>query len=72
MTLYEKLQAERAEGFTEGVEHGIEKGIERGTSKEKIATVKRLEEMGLPIEQIAKGSGLPVEEVQKILKEMVN
>ena len=55
MTLHEKLQNERAEG------------VEQGTSEEKIATAKRLEEMGLPIEQIAKGSGLPVEEVQKIL-----
>ena len=68
MTLYEKLQAERAEGVAEGRKQGIEKG----TSKEKIATVKRLEEMKLSIEQIAKGSDLPIEEVQKILKEIGN
>ena len=60
MTLHEKLQNERAEGIEQGVEN------------EKIATVKRLEEMELSIEQIAKGSDLPVEEVQKILKEMDN
>ena len=51
MTLHEKLQAERAEGI----------------EQEKIATVKRLEEMELSIEQIAKGSGLSIKEVQKIL-----
>ena len=34
---------------------------------EKIATAKRLEEMGLSIEQIAKESGLSIKEVQKIL-----
>lgn len=68
MTLHEKLQAERAEGVAEG----RKQGIEQGTSKEKIATVKRLEEMGLSIEQIAKGSDLPIEKVRKILKEMVN
>ena len=63
MTLHEKLQAERAEGVAEG----RKQGIEQGTSKEKIATVKRLEEMRLSVEQIAKGSGLSIKEVQKIL-----
>ena len=76
MTLYEKLQAERAEGVAEGrkqgIEQGIKQGIEKGTSKEKIATVKRLEEMKLSIEQIAKGSDLPIEEVQKILEKIGN
>lgn len=71
MTLHEKLQNERAEGVAEGRKQGIEQGIEKGTSKEKIATVKRLEEMELSIEQIAKGSGLTVEEVQKILSTIV-
>ena len=60
MTLHEKLQNERTEG------------IEQGTSKEKIATAKRLEEMGLSIDQIAKGSGLSIKEVQKILGEIGN
>lgn len=38
-----------------------------GIEQEKIATAKRLEEMELSIEQIAKGSGLSIKEVQKIL-----
>ena len=72
MTLYEKLQAERAEGFAEGVEHGIEKGIERGTSKEKIATVKRMAKKNMPIADIAECTDLSIEEVQKILEETIN
>lgn len=60
MTLYEMLQNKRAEG------------VEQGILKEKIATAKRLEEMGLPIEQIAKGSDLPCEDVKKILKKTIN
>ena len=40
--------------------------FEQGVENEKIATVKRLEEMELSIEQIAKGSGLSIKEVQKI------
>ena len=72
MTLYEKLQAERTEGFAEGVEHGIEKGIERGTSKEKIATVKRMAKKNMPIADIAECTDLSIEEVQKILEEIGN
>ena len=51
MTLYEKLQAERAEGI----------------EQEKKQSVLRYSQLGLSAEQIAKGSDLPIEEVQKIL-----
>ena len=60
MTLYEKLQAERIEG------------IEQGVTKEKKQSVLRYFQLGLSVEQIAKGSDLPIEEVQKILKEIGN
>lgn len=58
--------------FNEGVEQGIEQGIEQGVTKEKKQSVLRYSQLGLSAEKIAKGSDLPVEEVQKILKEMVN
>lgn len=64
MTLHEKLQNERAEGIAEGIEQGV--------SKEKKQSVLRYFQLGLSVEQIAKGSDLPVEEVRKILEEMVN
>lgn len=48
-------------------ENLFEQARQIGKTREKIATVKRLEEMGLSIEQIAKGSDLPIEKVQKIL-----
>ena len=51
MTLHEKLQAERAEGI----------------EQEKKQSVLRYSQLGLTAEQIAKGSDLPIEEVQKIL-----
>lgn len=53
-------------------ENLFEQARQIGKTREKIATVKRLEEMKLSIEQIAKGSDLPIEEVQKILKEIGN
>ena len=54
MTLHEKLQNERAEG------------IEQGTSKEKIATVKRMAKKNMPISDIAEFTDLSTDEVQKI------
>ena len=48
-------------------ENLFEQARQIGKTREKIATVKRLKEMEFSIEQIAKGSGLTVEEVQKIL-----
>lgn len=67
MTLHEKLQAERAEGVAEGRKQGIEQGIEKGTSKEKIATVKRMAKKNMPISDIAEFTDLSTDEVQEIL-----
>ena len=68
-----KAAREHAEKrFNEGVEKGIEKGIEKGASEEKRQSVLRYSQLGLTAEQIAKGSDLPLEEVKKLLKEIVN
>lgn len=48
-------------------ENLFEQARQIGKTREKVATVKRLKEMGFSIEQIAKGSDLPIEKVQKIL-----
>ena len=48
-------------------ENLFEQARQIGKTRDKIATVKRLKEMGFSIEQIAKGSDLPIEKVQKIL-----
>ena len=48
-------------------ENLFEQARQIGKTREKIATVKRLKEMGFSIEQIVKGSDLPIEKVQKIL-----
>ena len=49
-------------------EKRFNEGIEKGVSKEKKQSVLRYSQLGLSAEQIAKGSDLPVEEVQKILE----
>lgn len=57
----------RHQAKTEGLEQGMERGLERG----KMESAKRMLESGrLSIEEIAAYSGLAVEQVQKLKKEM--
>ena len=59
-----------AEGIERGIERGIEQGIERGfsegsyqTKRETAVAFKRL---GIDIAKIAEGTGLSVEEIEKL------
>ena len=61
---------EREIAFAEGIERGIEQGIERGfsegsyqTKRETAVAFKRL---GIDITKIAEGTGLSVEEIEKL------
>ena len=44
-------------------------GVQSGIEQEKIETVKNFYELGIPLETIAKGTNLSLEEVKKILEE---
>ena len=48
-------------------EEGREEGWEEGVAKEKLATAKRLLGMGLTQEQVAKGTGLSIEEIERLI-----
>lgn len=50
----------------EGREEGREEGIKIGKKEERIKTAKKLLAMGLSPEQVAQGTDLPLEEVQKL------
>lgn len=50
----------------EGLEEGIEKGMEKGKREEAIAIALEFKKMGLPIADIAKGTGLTVAEIEKL------
>ena len=47
-------------------EEGRKEGRE-GVAKEKLATAKRLLGMGLTQEQVAKGTGLSIEEIERLV-----
>ena len=44
-----------------------EEGREEGVAKEKLATAKRLLGMGLTQEQVAKGTGFSLKEIEKLI-----
>ena len=44
-----------------------EEGREEGVAKEKLATAKRLLGMGLTQEQVAKGTGFSIKEIEKLI-----
>lgn len=49
-----------------GIQKGMEQGIEKGKSEEKIKIAKNLIALGLDKVDIAKATGLKVEEIDKL------
>ena len=54
-------------GLEVGIEKGIEKGIMEGSQKEKIEIAKKMLELKIDKETIAKATGLTEQEIEKIL-----
>lgn len=70
--IYEKglevgIEKGMKEGIQRGIEKGIEKGIMEGSQKEKIEIAKKMLELKIDIETIAKATGLTEQEIEKIL-----
>ncbi len=53
-------------GLKTGIEKGLKTGIEKGKREEAIAIALEFKKMGLPIGDIAKGTGLSIEEIEKL------
>ena len=53
-------------GWDKGRNEGISLGITRGAHEKAIETAKKFLAMGLPAEQVADGTGLPIEEIEKL------
>ena len=60
--------AGRLEGIEAGKIEGKIEGEKYGAEQNKIETAKRLISMGLTLEQIVEGTGLPLEKVQELAK----
>ncbi len=60
------IAVQRQEAYEDGMEQGISQGIQQGSQQAKIETAKNLFSMSLPIEQIAKATGLSVDFLKTI------
>lgn len=49
-----------------GLKKGLKKGLEQGALEEKIKNAKAMKVLGLPLETIAKVTGMSVEDIEKL------
>jgi predicted transposase/invertase (TIGR01784 family) len=66
VNLHEWELTERAK--KQGWEEGKIEGQKEGAEQKAIETANKLMSMGLTIEQVAEGTGLPLEKVQELAK----
>lgn len=55
-----------AEGRAEGRSEGITEGITRGITEERIRNARTMKEIGIPMEQIVKVTGLTETEIEEL------
>ncbi|MFP3091129.1 Rpn family recombination-promoting nuclease/putative transposase, partial [Treponema sp. TIM-1] len=53
-------------GKREGIREGKREGIQEGIQKKAIEVARNLKKIGIPIDQIAQGTGLSVEDIAKL------
>lgn len=53
-------------GWQQGMQQGMQQGIHQGLQQGILQTAISLKKMGIPIATIAQGTGLSVEEIEKI------
>jgi len=54
------------EGFTRGHDEGLIEGLAEGLNKASLDIARNLKGMGLPISQIAEGTGLSIETITQL------
>ena len=69
MTYEMRMKDIREESLAEGEAKGRIEGKVEGIAEEKLATAKRFLSMGLSVQDVAKGTSLSVEQVEKIKAE---
>ncbi|MBB3699416.1 Rpn family recombination-promoting nuclease/putative transposase [Flammeovirga yaeyamensis] len=60
----------RKEGKEEGLKEGKEEGLKEGVKKKALETVQKALKLGLPVEQISLLTGLTIEEIEKVKREL--
>ena len=69
--IYEEGRTEGiALGISQGISQGIAQGISQGAEQKAIETARNLLSMNLSLEQVVQGTGLPLETVEQLAKEL--
>ena len=68
--LAEGIEQGISQGIEQGIQQGIEQGIEQGAEQKAIETAKKLLKEGLPVEQIARCTELPLEKVNQLKQQI--
>ena len=64
------IAVQREEAYEDGLSKGISQGMKQGAYQEKLETAKNFLSMGLSIEQISRGTGLSLETIQQLKKDL--
>ncbi len=60
----------REEGVAEGRAEGLTEGLAKGKAEERAGLVRRMLRDGMPVADIAKWTGCPLPEIERLSKEM--
>ena len=69
LTYTSRMMECRRDGYEEGLHTGLATGREEGAYQKALETAKCFLSMGLTPEQVAQGTGLPLEIVQQLAQE---
>jgi predicted transposase/invertase (TIGR01784 family) len=61
------MAVKQEEAYAIGLERGIERGLERGAYQNKLETARTFLSMGFSPQQVAQGTGLPLETVLQLM-----
>ena len=59
------------EGYEAGMQQGIQQGMQQGIQQKAIETAKNMLEMKLTLKQIFQATGLPLETIENLAKELL-
>ena len=65
--MYERYAEGIATGRDEGITVGEQRGIPIGSHERAVVNARSFLQMGLSVQQVAQGTGLPLDEVQSLL-----
>ena len=64
------IAVQREEAYEDGLTKGLQQGISQGAYEKAVETAKNFLSMGLSIEQISRGTGLSLETIKQLEKDL--